>query len=205
MESFPDLEVACHVGILLNALISFSILLLKMSNQKRNLFGPLAGLVIAMLLVGSVFAPGCLASAASDNGKSGKNGNSQNTQGDDDKNNGKDNEKGEKDDKNTKCVLHRYDGKCDHKKPKIDITSPGNKDKVTGPSVTITGNAFDTDSGVKKVQMKIDGHGWILISSSNGDWSVTKTLGLGPHIIQVRAMDWAHNIAADHSTFKVVK
>jgi len=176
-----------------------------MSHQRRSLFVPLTGFVIALLLAGSVFAPASLANAASDNGKKSDNSNNNNGNSSgqsgakDDKNEGKDN------DANKKCRLHKYDGKCDFIKPKITISSPDNKGKVTGPSITIQGNANDVDSGIKKVQMSIDGHGWNLVSTTNGDWSVTKNMGLGPHIVQIRAMDNAHNIAAAHVFFKVTK
>ena len=106
-------------------------------------------------------------------------------------------------DTNHRCFFHKYHDVCDTIKPTLTITSPSNHDKVNGPSVTITGSATDAQSGIKKVQMSIDGHGWNLVSTSNGDWSVTKNMGRGPHIVEVRAIDWAHNINLAHVVFKV--
>ena len=50
----------------------------------------------------------------------------------------------------------KYNGECDKKDPKIKITFPKNKQNVSGPTVVITGTASDKDSGIKKVQVKVD-------------------------------------------------
>ena len=70
-----------------------------MFKQKRLLFGPIAGFVLAVMLAGSVLAPASFAAAEKENDS-------------------------DKDDKNNKCSQHKYDGKCDNQKPHVNIMWP---------------------------------------------------------------------------------
>jgi len=151
-----------------------------MPKQKRLLFGPLAGLVVAMLLAGSILAPASLAAAEKE----------------------KENDH-DKDDKNNKCSQHKYDGKCDKQKPKVKILWPTNNAKLTGPAVTIAGIALDTGSGIKQVKLQIDGKSPVVVSTSNIFWFDNVSLSKGTHHVVVRAYDKANNEAEDHVTFKV--
>ncbi len=188
-----------------------------MSTQRRLFFGPLAAFVIVTLLVGMLYAPTGLAYAESDHGKGKGNTNTNTNHNSNTNNNGNQNNNGEKDDNkgkgkggeqddDNKCKKHKYDSTCDLKKPDVTITSPANHSTIPGAipvSVTITGTASDSGSGIKDVKVTVEGHHYT-VSTTSGPWSLTVSLHKGPHTITATATDNAHNIARTHVTVKVV-
>jgi glucodextranase-like protein len=184
-----------------------------MSTQKRLFFGPIAGIVVVMVLAGMLYAPTALALA--DKGNNNNNGNKgldnalnhANTNG---INNGitnalnhQDDDHGKGKDKNPKCNIHKYDGTCDFKKPKLKITFPHQNGKAIGPSVTITGTASDSGVGLDSVKVSVDLNAFTVVSTTNGPWSDTVNLSPGVHIVVAEATDKAHNITFDHVVFNV--
>jgi len=150
-----------------------------MLKQKRLLFGPIAGFVLAVMLAGSILAPASFAAAEKENDN-------------------------DKDDKNNKCSQHKYDGKCDNQKPHVNIMWPvHNNDKLPGPTVIVAGIAYDTGSGIKDVKISIDGGAWTSIAQTNGPWFVTESLSTGTHHAKVRAFDNANNEQTDSIAFKI--
>src|SRR5712692_10566153 len=151
----------------------------NISKQKRLLFGSTVGFVMVMVATGLMISPTLLAAAD-----------------DDDKEKDKD-----------KCgKKHKYDGICDRTKPDLTTSSPTHiKETCIGknctvPSIHITGTAFDSDSGIKQVQVCITHpHSCTIVSTSNGPWSYdTPALGHGSHNVTIKAVDNAHNMKRIH-------
>jgi len=97
--------------------------------------------------------------------------------------------------------------KCDRKKPKVDIESPEKREKVTGPSVMISGTASDTDSGLDKVLVKVDRGSYEEVDEfdpETGDWKITKELDDGRHFVFAKVFDNVGNKKRDFTHFKVV-
>jgi len=82
--------------------------------------------------------------------------------------------------------------------PAIKITSPAANQKLAKGTITITGTASDTGSGVKTVQVHVDSGSYVTATpKSTGDWSTwsaqLKITSGGTHKIQARATDNAGN------------
>jgi len=110
-----------------------------------------------------------------------------------------------KENKENKCPKkHKYDRICDNKKPIVKITSPEKKEKVDGPTVTITGTASDQLTGIKKVLVKVDNGKFMDASFGGGIWEFTTNLDPGKHKITVKAEDNANNFKRVHVKFTVI-
>lgn len=106
-------------------------------------------------------------------------------------------------DNNHKCKKHKYNGECDFEKPLIIILSPVNQQHLLGSSVTVTGDASDSGSGIKKVEAAVKGSPFVTVSTSAGIWTfVTPSLSPGWHTVKARALDNAGN---EQWTFVVFK
>ena len=81
--------------------------------------------------------------------------------------------------------------------PTIAITSPFNGQTVNSTSITITGTASDSVSGVQTVQVQIDSGSFVTASTSDGyaHWSITTTITPGTHTITAKATNNGNNIS----------
>ena len=106
-----------------------------------------------------------------------------------------------------------YDGNkvlalTDNVKPTVLITSPINNTVVSAGNVIVTGTAFDIDSGINSVQVKINSGSPITATpKSLGDWSIWTISILfsqsGSNTITVKAIDNAGNIQLVTSSLTV--
>ncbi len=108
-------------------------------------------------------------------------------------------------DNNHKCKRHNYNGVCDFEKPEIQILSPENHSHLGDTIVTITGNAFDSGSGIKRVDAAMKGSPFATVSTHDGGWTfVTPPLSPGWHTVKARAVDNAGNEQWTFVVFKIV-
>jgi len=155
-------------------------------SKRRLLFGTITGFLVVMLVTGLMMAP-TLGAAAWKGGD------------DDDK------------DKNKCGKKHKYDGICDRTPPNLTVSFKKFKDTCTGknciaPPVLITGTAFDSDSGIKLVQVCInDPSSCTTVSTSNGPWSFFTPPLTESHEITVRAVDNANNFKRIHIFIEVIQ
>ncbi|MCF7668865.1 MAG: hypothetical protein K9N48_03710, partial [Verrucomicrobia bacterium] len=76
----------------------------------------------------------------------------------------------------------------DTQEPTVQISNPSDGQQVTSGTITVSGNATDTASGVASVQVRINGGNW---QTANGttSWNITVTLNEGDNNIEVRSTD----------------
>jgi hypothetical protein len=81
-------------------------------------------------------------------------------------------------------------------KPTVTVTDPATTDsKTTSAKVTIKGTANDTGTGVKKVEISVDGgNTWISCGGTNVSWTADVDLKEGLNTIKVRAADNVNNV-----------
>jgi len=114
----------------------------------------------------------------------------------------------DKKDKDKKCPKKkRYDGDCDRKKPRVNISDPDNKDRVTSDMLMLTIDATDDISGVKKVQVRINGGPLILVTTKlDGDtWKYSAPCtfdGTKKIHATAKVTDNVGNVKRDHVNFR---
>jgi len=117
-------------------------------------------------------------------------------------------DKAKKAKKEKKCKEEqKYEGVCDKKDPKIKIESPKKKEKVAGPTVTITGTATDELSGVKSVMVRVDKGAFMpaTFDPSTGEFTFTTgPLDPGKHKVTVKATDFVDNDKRKNIKFEVI-
>src|SRR5215203_5114217 len=84
--------------------------------------------------------------------------------------------------------------------PTISITSPNDGDTITEDSVTVSGTASDSGSGLAKVEVKVGNSGSYSAASGTSTWSAQVTLADGENTITAQATDNAGNSATDSVT-----
>ena len=88
----------------------------------------------------------------------------------------------------------------------LTISTPTSDATVTTSTVTISGTASDTASGIQKVEIQIDSSPtWNLASTTDSftDWSYQTTLADGSHTIAAKVTDNAGNTETTSVTFTV--
>ena len=100
----------------------------------------------------------------------------------------------------------KYNEICDKKKPKVDITFPEKRDKISGDDpIMIT--ASDDLSGINKVLVKVDGGSYeeAVFDSDSGTWkSPIDSLDNGRHFVFAKAIDNVGNTKRDFVFFTVI-
>src|SRR5215204_2854223 len=89
---------------------------------------------------------------------------------------------------------------ADETNPTISITSPNDGDTITEDSVTVSGTASDSGSGLAKVEVKVGNSGSYSAASGTSTWSAQVTLADGENTITAQATDNAGNSATDSVT-----
>jgi len=100
----------------------------------------------------------------------------------------------------------KYNEICDRKKPKVDITFPEKRDKVSGDDpIMIT--ASDDLSGIKEVLVKVDRGSFeeAVFDSDSGTWKFPiDDLDNGRHFVFAKAIDNVGNSKRDFVFFTIV-
>jgi len=166
----------------------FDNLIHSVSSKIRLLNWSLAAIMMVLLMGGAFFGPMPVASADEED--------------DDDERDGN-----EHVDKEKKCKKKQYGDKCDKGKPKVDITSPDKK-KVTASMLMVTVDATDSISGIKKVELRINGGPRILLTDhpDSDTWKYSAPCDEGKtkkYNITAKATDWVGNSKRDHVEFKL--
>jgi len=108
---------------------------------------------------------------------------------------------------NKKCPeKFKYEEMCDKKKPKVDITFPEKRDKISGDDpIMIT--ASDDLSGIKEVLVKVDRGSYedAVFDSDTGTWKFPiDGLDNGRHFVFAKAVDNVGNTKRDFVFFTIV-
>ncbi len=82
--------------------------------------------------------------------------------------------------------------------PSVTITAPIEGYSSTNSSVTISGNASDSGSGIEGVYLAIDDNGFNKISTA-ATWTFSVNLPNGNHVIKVYVMDKAKNVSVTNT------
>ena len=156
--------------------------------QKRLFDGVLGIVVMVILLSGTLLGSVPLAHADDDD----------------------DDDDDDKKDKDKKCPKKkRYNGDCDKTKPKVKITDPDKKEKVTSSMLMVTIDATDDISGIKKVEVRINGGPLILVTtkldSDTWKYSASCVDGTTKKIqVTAKATDNVGNVKRDHVNFRLM-
>ena len=99
----------------------------------------------------------------------------------------------------------KYEGECDTRRPQIDIKEPDNRDKVPEGDVTFELKAKDKESGLAKVQLRINDGPFLDATLISGDnWEFTTNLDPGNYKATAKATDKVGNTKRDSIKFKVI-
>jgi hypothetical protein len=79
--------------------------------------------------------------------------------------------------------------------PLVNIISPRRADVINTPSATVTGTASDGDSGLRRVEVRVNNGSWT-IAGGTSSWSATVPFPSGYDILEARAWDHAGNVSA---------
>ncbi|MCX7882861.1 MAG: alpha-amylase family glycosyl hydrolase [Brevinematales bacterium] len=82
--------------------------------------------------------------------------------------------------------------------PVVSVTTPTNGQTVLSSSITVSGTATDSLSGVAKIYLSLD-EGDFVEASGTTSFSRTFSLTSGSHVLKVYAKDNAHNISATNT------
>ncbi len=95
----------------------------------------------------------------------------------------------------------------DRTSPQSFIVTPVNGEYIRGTYYTITGTASDTGSGIKRVQIQVDGDEWQLATGTTAwsyTWILPEWLTDGSHTIRSRATDNAGNIETPGTDVQII-
>ena len=99
----------------------------------------------------------------------------------------------------------KYEGECDTRRPKIEIKEPDNRDKLPEGPITFELKAKDKESGLAKVQLRINGGPFEDATLISGDkWEFTTNLVPGNYKATAKATDNVGNTKRDSVKFKVI-
>jgi hypothetical protein len=79
--------------------------------------------------------------------------------------------------------------------PTVAITSPPNGAVFTTVPITVRGAAADVGSGVRRVEVSVNGGPWT-VATGTSPWSLSVGLAPGANLIEARSWDHAGNISA---------
>lgn len=79
--------------------------------------------------------------------------------------------------------------------PTLSITSPPSGSVTTVVPITVQGVAADAESGVARVEVRVNGGAWV-VASGTSSWSLSIGLASGANLIEARAFDQAGNSSA---------
>lgn len=78
--------------------------------------------------------------------------------------------------------------------PTVAIASPLSGSVFTTTPQTVSGTAADVGSGVKRVELSLNGGPWT-VATGTSPWSLSVGLAPGPNTIQARSLDHAGNVS----------
>ena len=79
--------------------------------------------------------------------------------------------------------------------PTVAITSPPSGAVFTTVPITVQGVAADAESGLARVEVRVNGAPW-LVASGTSSWSLSVGLSPGDNLIEARSWDQAGNVSA---------
>jgi YVTN family beta-propeller protein len=99
--------------------------------------------------------------------------------------------------------IQKFSLLVDNAPPTVSITYPTNTQLFATPTVTVTGTAADTESGIQKVEVSVDGGAYSLADGTTS-WSFTKhQLSNGVHTINAKATDVVGSTAVTTVPFTI--
>jgi len=99
----------------------------------------------------------------------------------------------------------KYQGECDLERPDIEIEEPENGDKLPAGMITIEIGADDEESGIKKVEVRINRGPFLPATQVDDDeWEFKVNLVPGKYKITAKATDLVNNKSRDTIKIKVV-
>ncbi len=101
----------------------------------------------------------------------------------------------------------KYNNVCDLERPKVKITFPEKRDRLSPGEITILGTATDEISGIKKVEVKVKSGPFQQATLTGGDnWEfTTDELDPGFYWVIVKATDFVNNKGYAFTYFFVVE
>jgi len=98
----------------------------------------------------------------------------------------------------------KYGKICDKKKPEIEIEEPEKNDKLPAGMITIEIEAEDDETGIKKVEVRINGGPFLPATQVDDDeWEFKVNLEPGKYKATAKATDNAGNFKRDRVNFKI--
>ncbi len=99
----------------------------------------------------------------------------------------------------------KYQGECDLERPDIEIEEPESGDKLPAGMITIEIEAEDEESGLKKVEVRINRGPFLPATQVDDDeWEFKVNLVPGKYKATAKATDNVNNKSRDSVKFKVV-
>jgi len=110
------------------------------------------------------------------------------------------------DDDDDKCKeKKKYQGECDLERPEIEIEEPEKGDKLPAGMITIEIEAEDEESGLKKVEVRINDGPFLPATQVDDDeWEFKVNLVPGKYKATAKATDNVNNKSRDSVKFRVV-
>jgi len=110
------------------------------------------------------------------------------------------------DEEDEKCKeKKKYQGECDLERPEIEIEEPEKGDKLPAGMITIEIEAEDEESGIKKVEVRINRGPFLPATQVDDDeWEFKVNLVPGKYKVTAKATDFVNNKSRDSVKFKVV-
>ena len=98
----------------------------------------------------------------------------------------------------------KYQGECDLERPEIEIEEPESGDRLQAGMITIEIEAEDEESGLKKVEVRINRGPFLPATQVDDDeWEFKVNLEKGKYKITAKATDNVNNKARDTIKIKV--
>ena len=91
-------------------------------------------------------------------------------------------------------LMFRPGSVSDATPPLLSITGPADGASFTAATLTVTGTASDAGSGLRRVDVRLNGGPWT-VASGTSTWSRTVTLAPGANLIEARATDHSGNVS----------
>ncbi len=99
----------------------------------------------------------------------------------------------------------KYGEICDKEDPEIEIEEPKNKDKLPKGMITIEIEAEDDETGIEKVEVRINNGPFLPATQVDDDeWEFKVNLEPGKYRATAKATDLVGNMSRDQVNFRVV-